>query len=277
MPISIPEELESRIAMRAYLQRAEVRLSTIHRVAGAFLSGAGILFLFPILFKDAIVGLVIECLKNGYWEALIMIFFSNFVVISSFYLLIRDLMLFYITPRQVGMPKNPVFPRFILSGISISQDEIGAKIREDINYIQTREDMLDFLLANDISESLPEESMNELIQGFRPDILKLSHDQYEESRFRRFLSDFRLSGVIDQRYTYEDVAKMEISLVKHTIQLRRLIIRYFKAVLLSFFSIIIFYSAFSLVESDIPNIEKNRESIILISLFIWTFFCTYSY
>jgi len=34
---------DERAAMRAYLQRCEVRLSTVHRVATALLSGAGIL------------------------------------------------------------------------------------------------------------------------------------------------------------------------------------------------------------------------------------------
>ncbi len=45
------EKIEEHAAMRAYLQRAEVRLSTMHRVAGVLLNGAGLLFLFPVLLK----------------------------------------------------------------------------------------------------------------------------------------------------------------------------------------------------------------------------------
>src|SRR2546421_12600595 len=37
---------------RAYLQRGETRLSTLHRVAGAFLGGAGLLTLLPVLFRE---------------------------------------------------------------------------------------------------------------------------------------------------------------------------------------------------------------------------------
>src|SRR5258708_10646405 len=42
-----------RNAMRAYLQRCEVRLSTLHRIATAFIGGAGLLLLIPVFFKDA--------------------------------------------------------------------------------------------------------------------------------------------------------------------------------------------------------------------------------
>ena len=49
MTVDVPADLsytaDERAAMRAFLQRCEVRLSTMHRVATALLSGAGILVL----------------------------------------------------------------------------------------------------------------------------------------------------------------------------------------------------------------------------------------
>lgn len=45
---------DERGAIRAFLQRCEVRLPTIHRVATALLTGAGILVLLPALQRDAI-------------------------------------------------------------------------------------------------------------------------------------------------------------------------------------------------------------------------------
>jgi len=47
-----------RNAMRSYLQRAEVRLSTLHRIATAFIGGAGLLVLLPVFFKEEIVVLI---------------------------------------------------------------------------------------------------------------------------------------------------------------------------------------------------------------------------
>lgn len=55
---------ESAAALRAYLQRCEVRLSTVHRVASALLSGAGLVVLFPALAKDS-VARIIRALLEG--------------------------------------------------------------------------------------------------------------------------------------------------------------------------------------------------------------------
>lgn len=56
------------LALRAYLQRGEVRLSTMHRVAGAFLSGAGLLLLLPVFAQDALNDLAIA--GADVWPAL---------------------------------------------------------------------------------------------------------------------------------------------------------------------------------------------------------------
>ncbi|CAN0324898.1 unnamed protein product, partial [Phaeothamnion confervicola] len=49
------ETADDRAAMRAFLQRCEVRLSTLHRVATALLSGAGILVLLPAVERDSVI------------------------------------------------------------------------------------------------------------------------------------------------------------------------------------------------------------------------------
>lgn len=42
-----------RVVLRQFLQRAEVRLSTLHRIAGSFLGGAALFVLIPLLMKDS--------------------------------------------------------------------------------------------------------------------------------------------------------------------------------------------------------------------------------
>ena len=54
-PPSAEPTADERAAMRAFLQRCEVRLSTMHRVATALLSGAGILVLLPAVERDAVL------------------------------------------------------------------------------------------------------------------------------------------------------------------------------------------------------------------------------
>src|SRR5687768_5024416 len=61
-----PEYTEAeRNAMRSYIQRSEVRLSTLHRVATAFISGAGLLLLIPVFFKDAVDSLLAVLLAQA--------------------------------------------------------------------------------------------------------------------------------------------------------------------------------------------------------------------
>ncbi len=57
-----------KIAMRAYLQRCEVRLSTMQRIAGVFLNGAGLLVLLPVFFKDAITNVLVGISKSDTFE-----------------------------------------------------------------------------------------------------------------------------------------------------------------------------------------------------------------
>ncbi len=43
---------DSRAAMRAFLQRSEVRLSTVHRVGQALLGGSALVLLLPLFLRD---------------------------------------------------------------------------------------------------------------------------------------------------------------------------------------------------------------------------------
>lgn len=122
--ISHESPAEQRAAMRAYLQRAEVRLSTMHRVAGAFLNGAGLLFLFPVFLRDAfliILGLVLTQTGDITRLAMLAMLVVTLGLPSwGFYLLIKDIVIFYFTAYHVGIHENFFRPRFILSGITRS-------------------------------------------------------------------------------------------------------------------------------------------------------------
>lgn len=50
-----PTDADIRVAQRQFLARLEARLSTLHRVIGAFVGGAGLLVLVPIFFKDSFI------------------------------------------------------------------------------------------------------------------------------------------------------------------------------------------------------------------------------
>ena len=101
---------EERAAIRAFLQRSEVRLSTVHRVATALLSGAGLMVLLPAIARDSIVT-VIRSLVNGELDLAHLCLVGAIVIsfglpITALGLLLRDLTRFYFT-RGIFTMRGP--------------------------------------------------------------------------------------------------------------------------------------------------------------------------
>jgi len=136
--------------MRAYLQRAEVRLSAMDRVATAFISGAGLLVLFPIFFSQAIAGLVgTFALSRGSLAQMVLLFipfsFSIGLPLYALYCLLRDLTLFYFVGHSPGFPTELFNPRFVFSGVAFSPDE-SPKVRKEVTLYEYGSDLIDFVL-----------------------------------------------------------------------------------------------------------------------------------
>ncbi len=116
--------------MRAFLQRCEVRLSTVHRVATALLSGAGLMVLLPAIARDSIVS-VIRTLVSGDLDLAHVCLLAAMVALLAllfavFWLVLRDLTLFYFHALHVTHDGHDVFtPRFTLTGIRLPSDELG--------------------------------------------------------------------------------------------------------------------------------------------------------
>src|SRR2546427_2935382 len=118
--------VEEQHAMRSYLQRAETRLSTMHRIAGLFVSGAGLLVLFPAFLNEAVTNVVSNLLKAPLrimlpslaWASL-----SLALPIWALYLLLHDLVHFYFTAEHPGVKETWFYPRFVLSGTAFCADE----------------------------------------------------------------------------------------------------------------------------------------------------------
>jgi hypothetical protein len=155
-----------KAALRTYLQRCEVRLSTMHRVVTAFVSGAALMVLIPVFFKD-VIGALIQTLLNDFgnrfpafgvagvpltivlYLLLAYVFgLSVFVPLRALYLLFKDILDFYITvstpdtEEAVGLHN----PAFALTGVAISPDEVSDEVRRDILRYQYRPNSIDFML-----------------------------------------------------------------------------------------------------------------------------------
>jgi hypothetical protein len=228
-----------RSAMRAYLQRAEVRLSTMHRIAGVFLNGAGLLFLLPVFLRDAFVRVAKiaftfgDPLPRGLATALLLAMLG--IPLLALYLLIKDIVNFYFTAYHAGLRERFFHPRLILSGVAFSDDEARPEVKNAIIASQQTKDMLSFIVPQDQEDRKTYQrilaaTQNQIIPDKR---LKYMPDKRDELNEEVCLFDaaLGLAGVVD-RSLIEEVAKMEMSLTRHAISLRHLVLRYSKALLL---------------------------------------------
>jgi hypothetical protein len=149
--------LDERAAIRAYLQRSEVRLSTFHRVASALLSGAGLMVLLPAVERDSVVG-VVSALLTGRMDAvhlLLVIGVAASLVLpcTALWLVLRDLTQFYFHANHLRHASGETFtPRFTLTGLRLPVDELSEAHRPALNTARTNPRNVELLVSpNDAS------------------------------------------------------------------------------------------------------------------------------
>jgi hypothetical protein len=268
-----------RTAMRAYLQRSEVRLSTMHRVAGIFLNGAGLLFLFPVLFKDAVrelVGLFLHYANgSSMWPALLLLIpfaVSMIVPIYALWSLIKDLVYFYFTVYRPGFPTNLFHPRFALASIAFSTDEAPAIVKEAIMRREYASSLRRF--ASPVSEHT-KTYLDKVRQIYGESIVPKTrhHDKLEQMGIFDDLSveakqeveqlnvALGLAAFLD-RPLIEEVARMEVSMTRHALLLRRLVIRYIKALLAFIWTTLVSFALISFVSAIQNNLQVQPRYLL---------------
>jgi hypothetical protein len=294
-----------RNAMRAYLQRTEVRLSTLHRIAVTFISGAGLLLLFPTFFREEISVLLRVFLERS--SDVFFVFGANqlalaglmfvlliypFVLsltipIYGLFLLLKDIVHFYFTIYTPGFPTGVFTPSFALTGITFSPDE-SERIKRAIYGFQYDASAVNFAIP--FSAERREKYFSDTIENTngeiippsrRPAILNeygiIPENAEHEDRIAHLNAAFGLARMTDRRLL-EEVATQEISMTRHVLYLRRLVMRYMKTLLMfvwttvvafvmlpflndarlpTFLLIAIGYSVWSLLAMPIMHIPLN--------------------
>ncbi|MBC8100778.1 MAG: hypothetical protein H7Y11_15165 [Armatimonadetes bacterium] len=250
---------QERNAMRAYLQRCEVRLSTLHRIATAFVSGAGLLLLIPVFFRDVVDHILLFFLRNLgnmypmfetpnrialtaalYGLLLYPLLLSLGIPLYGVYLLLKDMVHFYFTIYMPGFSETLMNPTFSLNAVAFSPDESPTVKAEVLRY-QYKTSNMNFMLA--FSQGKRHEYFDNLIDATQGDILpytrRLEHlkqegwlpDDYEEREVNRFNAAFGIARSLD-RALVQEVALTEMALVRSVIYLRRLVLRYIKTMVM---------------------------------------------
>lgn len=268
-PSKIDED--EKVALRIYLQRCEVRLSTMHRIAGNFLGGAGLLALFPAFLQNTFLRIlesIIQLLSSNLFVALLL---SMALVVSlalpayALYLLLREIVNFYFTPHHPGHANQFFHPRFILSGLSPAIDEVKENTRKEISLSEQREDMLHFVVPyaeheQDYFQSIYKQTQGEIIPDSRRSLIQKDN----KKNIQNFYTAFGLTGVVD-RTLIDEVAKMEASLVRHALSLRRLLLRYVKSLIMFIWTTVLF----TLLAGFIHSLNLHSAIVISAGFIIW--------
>jgi len=252
---------DERAAVRAFLQRAEVRLSTVHRVATALLSGAGLMVLLPVVGRDAVAE-VIRHIFTGTVDVphvllgvAVLVAFS--VPVVSLVMVFRDLTEFYFHATHVQHAGEDTFaPRFTLTGLRLPADELGSVGRATLARERSSAGAVELLVPdNDAARArIDARMMGYGDLGVRPrgDVGKLDDDDgltrsepepvgadapgmSPPGRSRATAGDlaraealFVLAASRD-RMMLEEVAKVEYGLVRHVMRIQTIVLRYVKA------------------------------------------------
>lgn len=256
--------------MRAYLQRSEVRLSTVHRVATALLSGAGLMVLLPVVGRDAVVD-VVRHLLTGRFELThallaVSVLAALTVPVVSLLVVLRDLTEFYFHANHVGATFSP---RFTLTGLKLPLDELGPAAAADLDVERSRARSVELLVPdNDSSRSRVDERLRVYGLGPRSDRNAGAASRIptgrDEGAGRGGAADpgngtatpedlARAAALLDlvasrPRLLLDEVAKVEHGMARHVLRIQMIVLRYVKALLALLSTALAVFAAAAVVE-----------------------------
>jgi hypothetical protein len=218
---------DDRAAARAFLQRCEVRLSTLHRVATALLSGAGLMVILPVLVRDQINGVLRTLLTAPptvpHWLLTIAATVVLAVPFIVLFLLFGDLTRFYFHAQHVPSDTGAAFaPRFTLTGLRLPAGDLSPAA--------------DAALAEARSDPATIELLVPPNQPAR-DAIDRRLDAYGGLNRHTEPGDLgRVNGLLElvasrSRTPAEEIAKIELGMARHLLRLQVIVLRYVKALL----------------------------------------------
>jgi len=217
---------DERAAVRAYLQRSEVRLSTVHRVASALLSGAGLMVLLPAVARDSVVD-VVHALVAGSVTApdlllLVAVGASLALPVTALLFLLRDLTQFYFHANHVRHEHGETFtPRFTLTALRLPADELGPEAAARLDAARRTDAAVELLVpSNDAARARVDQRLRVYGLG----------EGADASDVGRADALFALAAS-HPRDLLEEVAKVEHGMVRHVLRGQTIVLRYVKALL----------------------------------------------
>ena len=236
-PQSVTLTEDEKTAIRGFLQRCEVRLSTLHRVATALLSGAGLLILLPAVARDSIVT-VIHALLNSprtFSNVLLILTMSLEVtlVLVLIWLVMHQLTMFYFHTNHIKSDSNENFvPRFTLTSHRLPLDEIGPEATVEYNHLRQQQHNISLIVPpNDRTRR----RVDHQIAAYPA--LGLSAQPTDQDRAEGLM---RLTSA-SRRSLVDEVVKVEYGMARHISRLQVVVLRYVKALLVVVLTVVAAY------------------------------------
>lgn len=237
---------DERAAVRAYLQRSDVRLSTIHRVCTALLSGAGLLVVFPAVARDSVVEVVHALLRGPVSPAdgalVVAVATALAVPVVALLYLLRDLTQFYFHANHVRLGRTETFtPRFTLTALRLPADELGPAASARLEEARRTDAAVELLVpANDAARARVDRRL--AVYGLDDDgVVGMVDDQARADAL------FALAAS-HPRDLLEEVAKVEHGLARHVLRIQTIVLRYVKALLALITTAMAIFAAASVVD-----------------------------
>ncbi len=255
---------DERAALRAYLQRSEVRLSTLHRTATALLSGAGVLVLLPAVGRDAVVNVLRGLLGSTHsplhlgLAALVVL--TLLLAMAVIWLLLFELTRFYFHANHVSSERGTTFtPRFTLTSLHLPVDELGARGYGELEGRRADPGNVELLVpANEAARR----HIDAQVAAY--DGLASAPVPTDASRATALL---QLAGVRD-RTLVDEVAKIEYGMARHVIRVQVIVLRYIKALLVVLVTTVSTFVMAAAVETS-PTVDVGAERWLVATLLVW--------
>lgn len=245
---------EERGAIRAFLQRCEVRLSTIHRVATALLSGAGILVLLPALQRDAIET-VLRSLLSGTLTApkallAATVALSITLALALLWLVVKQLTQFYFHANHIRRDGSETFtPRFTLTGLRLPTDELSESSTAEYERLRTEQRNVDLLVPHN---RRGRDRIDRQLDAY-PALQSLERSDGERVDALLELAASRRRPLLDE------AAKVEFGLARHLLRLQVAVLRYVKALLVVVTTVLATYvSSAAISGTTVSTVSDQR-------------------
>lgn len=252
---------DEKAAIRAFLQRSEVRLSTVHRVASALLSGAGVMVLLPPVAKDSIVT-VITTLSRGTVDLprlllLVATVLSLLLPLVAFWFLVRDMTRFYFHAQHLSAERDRLFlPRFTLTGLQLPAGELAPGTQATLDTARRAPHTVEVLVPSNADRRTKVDARL-AGYGIRTDG---SDGELADGLF--------VLAASQSRSLLEEVAKLEHGMARHILNIQAVVLRYVKA-LLAFMATALAVFTMSAIEARNPVTGPIDEVWLASVLTVW--------